>query len=232
MHRVYLPKINIIVAVFNGAATLYRCIKSVSSQSYLNKELIIMDGGSSDDTVKIIENNSHRIAYWESKADKGIYNAWNKGLSHAKGEWICFLGSDDYFWQDDVLEKMISRLEIAKEKDIRLVYGHVASVNKTGKVKNILGIPWEKAKSISLHQMPPHPGLMHYWSIFKEHGGFDESFRIAADYELLLRELKSRDAMFVSGLIVAGIQYGGVSCNIKYLIRLIIEDVLARKKII
>lgn len=226
----YLPKITVIMAVFNGSATLSRCIKSIYSQSYLNIELIIMDGGSTDGSVKIIQDNSHRIAYWESKADRGIYHAWNKALSHATGEWICFLGSDDFFWQDDVLEKMIPALQSSQKEDIRLVYGRVASIDKTGKVLNILGMPWEKAKCLLSHQMPPHPGLFHHSDIFKEHGEFDESFRIAADYELLLRELKNRDAMFVSEVIVTGVQYGGVSCSIKNLSRIVTEDISARKK--
>jgi hypothetical protein len=225
----YLPKITVIVAVFNGSATLSRCIKSIHSQSYLNKELIIMDGGSTDNTVKIIEENSHGIAYWESKTDRGIYHAWNKALSFSSGEWVCFLGSDDFLWQDDVLDKVVPMLEIAKNKDIRLVYGRVASINKAGKVQNIFGSPWDKTTSIAAHQMPPHPGLLHHSDIFKDHGRFDESYRIAGDYEFLLRELTTRDAMFMSEIIVAGVQYGGVSCNIKYLTQLIKEDILARK---
>lgn len=189
-----------------------------------------MDGGSSDDSVKIIQQNSHRIAYWESKPDRGIYHAWNKALSHATGEWICFLGSDDYFWQDDVLEKMVPALRIAEDKDIRLVYGRVASINKIGTVQNYLGMPWEKTKSILSHQMPPHPGLMHHSDVFREYGEFDESFRIAGDYELLLRELRTREAMFVPEVIVAGVRYGGVSCNIRNLLKLIAEDITARRK--
>ncbi len=166
--KMYLPKITVIVAVFNGSVTLSQCIKSIYSQSYANKELIIMDGGSTDDSVKIIKDNSNRITYWESKPDRGIYHAWNKALSYAKGEWICFLGSDDFLWQDDVLEKMVSMLALAKKKDIRLVYGRVVSIDKAGKVQNIFGMPWEKEKSIVSHQMPPHPGLMHHSEIFKD----------------------------------------------------------------
>lgn len=226
----YTPKITIIVAVYNGSLTLSRCIKSIILQSYPNKELIIIDGGSSDGSVKIIEDNSKIITYWESMQDRGIYHAWNKALSHAKGEWICFLGSDDYFWEEDVLKKMIPTLRIAEKKDIRLVYGRIASINKMGEVQNILGMPWEKSKSIVSHQMPPHPGLLHHAHIFRDHGLFDESFRIAGDYEFLLRELKTGDAMFVQDVIVAGIQYGGMSCNIANLWRLISEDIFARKK--
>lgn len=226
----YAPKISIIVAVYNGSLTLSRCIKSINLQSYPNKELIIIDGGSSDGSVKIIEDNSENIAYWESNQDRGIYHAWNKALFHAKGEWICFLGSDDYFWENDVLEKMIPSLQIAEKKGIRLIYGRIASINKLGEVQNILGMPWEKSKGIFSHQMPPHPGLLHHANIFRDHGLFDESFQIAGDYELLLRELKTGDAMFVQDVIIAGIQYGGMSCNIANLWRLIFEDISARKK--
>jgi glycosyltransferase involved in cell wall biosynthesis len=230
MIEIYSPKITIIVAVYNGSLTLSRCIKSINVQSYPNKELIVMDGGSSDGSVKIIENNSEQIAYWESKKDRGIYHAWNKAIFHAKGEWICFLGSDDFFWKNDVLDKMIPTLRIAEKKGIRLVYGRIALINKLDEIQNILGMPWEKTKSIFSHQMPPHPGLLHHANIFRDHGLFDESYRIAGDYELLLRELKTGDAMFVQDLMVAGMQYGGMSCNIANLLRLISEDISARKK--
>ena len=75
------PLISVIVAVFNGAKTLRQCIDSVDRQSYLNKELIIIDGGSKDGTVDIIKNNQGKIAYWVSEPDRGIFNAWNKALA-------------------------------------------------------------------------------------------------------------------------------------------------------
>jgi len=226
----YNPKITVIVAVFNGAATLSRCLKSIYSQSYSNKELIVIDGGSTDDSVNIIQDSSSEIAYWESKPDRGIYHAWNKALSHATGEWICFLGSDDYFWQDDVLEKMIPSLHISQTNGIRLVYGRIASVDTLGKVKNLLGVPWDKKKSVFLHQMPPHPGLFHHSDLFEEHGNYDESYSIAADYEFLLRELIGGEALFVPEIIVAGFQYGGVSSSSRHLLKLISEDLSARSK--
>jgi len=111
-----------------------------------------------------------------------------------------------------------------------LVYGRIASLNKMGIVQNILGMPWEKSKSIYSHQMPPQPGLLHHAHIFRDHGLFDESYRIAGDYEFFLRELKTGDAMFVQDILVAGIDYGGMSCNIVNLWRLISEDISARKK--
>ncbi|MDA3897412.1 MAG: glycosyltransferase [Desulfobacteraceae bacterium] len=92
------PKISIIVVVFNGAQTLERCLYSVVHQIYPCKELIIMDGGSTDGSVELLKRYDSQIKYWESKPDRGIYHAWNKALEHAEGEWICFIGSDDFFF--------------------------------------------------------------------------------------------------------------------------------------
>ena len=146
----------------------------------------------------------------ESKPDRGIYHAWNKALSHASGEWICFLGSDDFFWKNDVLEKMVPSLEIAGEKNVRLVYGRVGSIGKTGKAQTFLGAPWDKETGVKRQSNSSTPGMLHHSSFFRDHGGFDESFHIAADYEILLRELADREALFVPDVVVAAIQYGGV----------------------
>jgi glycosyltransferase involved in cell wall biosynthesis len=224
------PQISIIIAVLNGAATLDRCIDSISLQTWHNKELIIIDGGSKDDTLRIIKSRMDLIAYWESMPDRGIYHAWNKALSHANGDWICFIGSDDYLWKHDVLERMVPSMMIAETMSIRLVYGRLASIGTTGKVRALLGAPWDKATGLITHKMPPSLSLMHHSSIFKDHGMFDESFRIAGDYELLLRELKTNDALFVPDIITTGMTYGGISCSIKHIRRLIVEDILARKK--
>jgi len=224
-----MPRISVIMAVLNGSATLERCIDSIGSQSWQNKELIIIDGGSTDDTIRIIESMAKEITYWESEQDRGIYHAWNKALSHAGGDWICFLGSDDFLWEKDVLERMIPSLELAEKKDIRLVYGRLASIGRNGEVQGFLGAPWTRETGLTTHQMPPHPGMLHHANLFKDRGGFDESFRIAGDYEILLRELADRDAMFVPDVVVAAIQGGGLSCNKRHLRQLIKEDIRARR---
>ena len=229
MSGIPTPRISIIIAVLNGAATLERCIESICSQSWPNKEVIVIDGGSTDGTIRILEKKTDQIAYWESGQDKGIYHAWNKALPYASGDWICFLGSDDYFWEKDVLTKTAPSLEIAERRKIRLVYGRLAVVGKGGKVHGFVGEPWDKDMGVMTHKMPPHPGMLHHTDFFRDHGGFDESFRIAADYEIMLRELADRDAMFVPEVVVAAIQQGGVSCNIRQIGRLIVEDIRARK---
>ncbi|MDL5501794.1 MAG: glycosyltransferase, partial [Candidatus Methanoperedens sp.] len=102
--------------VYNGAKTLQRCIDSVSNQSYLNKELIIIDGGSTDGTIEILRSSQDKITYWQSGPDNGIYDAWNKALDHARGDWICFLGSDDYLWKSNVFEEIMPHLVKAESQ--------------------------------------------------------------------------------------------------------------------
>ncbi|WP_333873898.1 glycosyltransferase family 2 protein [Methylobacter sp.] len=205
--------ISVIVAVFNGIDTLQQCIDSIAQQTYANKELIIIDGGSKDGTVDVLESNRDKLGYWVSEPDSGIYNAWNKGLSQAKGEWICFLGADDFFWDAQVLERMASQL-MTVPPDIRVAYGQIMLLNNNGENLYPIGEPWQGVKERFKQVMSiPHPGLMHRRSLFEQHGNFDESFRIGGDYELLLRELKEADAVFVPGLIMIGMRQGGLSSS-------------------
>ena len=209
------PLISIIVAVFNGAKTLQQCIDSVAQQTYPNKELIIIDGGSTDGTVGLIKANQDKIAYWISEPDGGIYHAWNKALAHAKGEWICFLGADDFLWDAQVIELMSKQLE-KLPSSIRVAYGQVMLLNHDAKPLYLVGDPWEKVKDCFKQMMSiPHQGVIHRHSLFDCHGKFDESFRIAGDYELLMRELKTEDASFLLNVVVAGMRQGGISSNPK-----------------
>jgi glycosyltransferase involved in cell wall biosynthesis len=203
------PLISIIIAVFNGRATLQQCIDSVAQQTYPNKELIVIDGGSTDGTVDLLRANSERISYWISEPDRGIYSAWNKGLAQAKGEWICFLGADDYFWDAHTLVRMSEQLE-KLPASVNVAYGQIMLVSADGIVIHAFGEPWENVKKRFRQTMSiPHQGTMHRRKLFEQHGKFDESFRIAGDYELLLRELKSADARFIPGIIIAAMRQGG-----------------------
>lgn len=199
------PKITVIVVVLNGAKTLQRCIDSVARQTYPHKELIVIDGGSSDATVDIIGLNRQHVDYWVSEPDRGIYHAMNKGVQRSTGDWMIFLGADDFLMAPDVLIAAADRLaDIGPQT--KLAYGKVAVVSEQGKV---IG-SWGDFN----HQLDglPHQGTFHHRSLFQVHGGFDESFRIAGDYELLLRELKSGNAAeFFCDMTVAAFSWGGVS---------------------
>ena len=213
MNNNFIPLITIIVAVFNGSKTMQQCINSVAQQTYVNKELIIIDGGSLDGTVELLKSNQENIAYWISEPDRGIYNAWNKGVSQAKGEWICFLGADDYFWDARVLDQVVSQLATISPK-INVAYGQIMLLSNDGEKLYAIGEPWGTVKNRFKQLMSiPHPGPMHRANLFRKYGNFDEAFRIAGDYEFLLRELKSNDAMFMPNLITIGMRQGGVSSD-------------------
>src|SRR5688572_26809863 len=96
------PKVSIITAVYNGDLYLEQTIQSVLAQTYANIEYIVIDGGSKDGTVAILKKYASKLAYWVSEPDKGIYDAWNKGVQAATGEWIAFLGADDLLFPDTI----------------------------------------------------------------------------------------------------------------------------------
>jgi glycosyltransferase involved in cell wall biosynthesis len=212
------PPISIVVAVLNRAKTLARCLQSVDDLIYPGKELIVMDGGSTDGSLSLLEAHRPSLTYFESKPDRGIYHAWNKALDHARGEWICFLGADDFFWSPHALTEMGPFLLEAVEKKIRVVYGQVVKVDQGGTVLRVEGKPWQKIRWLMPHGMPlPHPGLMHHRSLFEIHGLFDDSFRIAGDYDLLLRELRKGQAFHAPGVRVVGSEIGGIADSLKLL---------------
>ena len=97
-------RVSIITAVYNAAPTLEECLLSVRSQSYRDVEHIVIDGGSTDGSVEILQRHSSLLAYWVSEPDSGVFDAWNKGLSMATGEWIAFLGAEDVFTPRCVVE--------------------------------------------------------------------------------------------------------------------------------
>lgn len=231
MHAVMIPRsrITVIVAVYNGASTVQQCIDSIASQTYPNRELIVIDGGSNDGTVEILRENASKLSFWESAPDNGIYDAWNKGLGHATGDWICFVGADDYLWNDTVMERIEPYLRAPEQA--RVVYGRVAVVNKLGQVSSYYGQPWQETRrSFFQTNTVPHLGLMHHRSLFAEHGVFDASFRIAADYDLLMRELRTRDAIHVPDVITVGMGHGGVSHSPSSQGRLLKEFARVRQK--
>lgn len=223
------PLISIIVAVYNANSTLQQCIESVKRQTYPNKELIVIDGGSNDNSVAILQANHSNFSYWVSEPDSGVYSAWNKGLMRAKGEWICFLGADDYFWDDSVLERMVQALGRVTES-YRVAYGQVMMVDQAGKPFRLFGETWELArKNFNQGMTIPHVGTMHRRSLFSSHGKFDESFHIAGDYELLLRELITRDAVFIPDIIIAAQRLGGISTDVRNELRIWREINRARR---
>ena len=205
------PKISIIVATYQAETCLEQCLASIFSQRNSAYEIIVVDGGSTDNTLKIIQAHSHRIHHWESGPDAGIYDAWNKALPHVTGDWIYFLGADDRLASPDALERASRSLATAFPK-YRVVYGSVQMVTPHGQPEEICGEPWESSGRKFRRSMTiPHQGAFHHRELFDVRGNFDISFRIAGDYEFLLREVKSHPALFIPNLIIANMTKGGVS---------------------
>lgn len=222
------PRISIIVAVYNGARTLRRCIDSVKMQTYSSKELVVIDGGSSDGSVAILQANAADIDYWESERDRGIYHAWNKGLDHVHGDWIHFLGADDYFMDSGDLSGVAESVTQCGS-DVRVVYGKEAVISPSGDVLEVRGEPWEKVGKFFAREMSiPHPAVFHRRDLFEDLGRFDESFRICADYELLLRELKTGKAFLLPDFVKA-VTYSGVSKRWDMVVTVAMETARAQR---
>ncbi len=202
--------LSIIIAVRNGGHTLGRCIESVMTQTCSDIELIVIDGASTDVSVEIIRSYSDRLAYWESKSDRGIAHAWNKGIEHASGEWILFLGADDYLWSKESIEQARPFLEAARPSTL-VVYGKVISVDGDGRALSELSSEWVQRKFIWYGMYFSHQGIFHNKRLFEDFGVFDEDFRYGLDYELLMRYLIEHDAEYVGAITVAAMQIGGLS---------------------
>jgi glycosyltransferase involved in cell wall biosynthesis len=192
--------------VLNGGSTLTACLESIIEQNHESFEIIIIDGGSTDETIKILDKYSSHIRFSISEPDTGIYNAWNKGIRVSKGEWISFLGSDDTFTSRKSLSTLNS---IADYPSTNYVSGRMAQVNADGDVIRIVGRPFISSE-IGNGMKFSHPGSLHHISLFRDHGFFNESYKIAGDYEFFLRCKDSIRAAYTPEILV-NMSIGGLS---------------------
>ena len=204
------PLFSIITVVYNGDNYLEKTINSVINQTYDNVEYIIIDGGSTDNTLDIIRRYEGQIDYWISEPDKGIYDAWNKAISCYLGEWINFQGADDYLFDKDVLKNVANTIIKGKYK-AKIIYGDVVTVNEKDMICEELLSEWNKDKFINEGIYFSHQGVFHHRNLFTMVGKFNIKFSIAGDYELLLRELIKNDPVYMQGLYVSAMRQGGVS---------------------
>lgn len=142
------PSISVIVATYNSSDTLQYLFNSFRSQESENFDLIIIDGGSADGTVDIIKKNERMIRTWISEPDSGIYEAWNKGLSLVRSEWVCFLGSDDFLLNS----KSILYLQnaVKDNNEAPFIWGNVNVYSNKMKMIRKWGISWTKPKTFFL----------------------------------------------------------------------------------
>ncbi len=179
-------KISIITITYNSAATIEETLLSVINQSYKNIEYIIVDGKSTDDTLKIVEKYKDKISKILSEKDKGLYDALNKGIDMATGDVVGILHSDDFYIDSEVIQKYVSVFESRK---VDSVYSDLYYVDKTDTNKIIR--KWKSGEysetSFINGWMPPHPTFFVKKEVYRTFGNFKTQFRSAADYELMLR---------------------------------------------
>jgi glycosyltransferase involved in cell wall biosynthesis len=192
-------RVSIVLAVLDGSTTLQRCLDSIAGQDHPDKELIVIDGGSTDGTLELLERNEKVIAHWETGSDRGIYSAWNKALEHATGRWICFVGADDYYLDPSALGEMAA---LGDAEDADLVCGKVWYVDDRGERQFIYGRAWSWDRMKRRHSVS-HTGMLHHSRLFERHGRFDEGLRIAGDYEFLLRLGPAARAAFLDRAYLA-----------------------------
>jgi len=179
--------ISVIVATYNSSSTVGDTLESLLSQAYKQFECIIIDGGSKDNTIDIVKEYERLFEgrlKWISEPDRGLYDAMNKGLAMATGDVVGILNSDDFYTSDDVLERVAHEIE-----GVDAVYGDIHFVNpddlsKCVRYYSSRGFrPWQMRFGF----MPAHPSFYCRRHVYQALGAFDLQFKVAADFEQLLR---------------------------------------------
>lgn len=180
-------KISIITVAYNSEKTIEDTIKSVVNQSYLNIEYIIVDGASTDGTMEIVNRYSDDITKVVSEKDGGIYDAMNKGVNLATGDVVGILNSDDFYINNDVIQKIVNSFGESTEA----VYADLVYVDalNTDKIKRTWESGYYHHGAFKKGWMPPHPTFFVKNEIYKKFGAYSLELRSAADYEFMLRVL-------------------------------------------
>jgi glycosyltransferase involved in cell wall biosynthesis len=203
--------ISVITAVFNRAATLGESLRSVHSQRWPEIEHIVIDGGSTDGSLAILDQHKSRIAKIVSEPDGGLYDALNKGIRQASGDVIGFMHADDEFATPHALARVAQAFE---DPDIGAVYGDLVYVKKNdvSRVVRYWRAGQYQRTQLTQGWMPPHPTFYVRREVYSRFGGFDTRYRIAADYENMLRILwRGRiKAAYIPEVLVR-MRVGGIS---------------------
>ena len=179
--------VSIITVTYNSATLIADCLASVNSQTYPNIEHIIIDGASKDNTLEIIKATPNRVTKIISEPDKGIYNAMNKGIRLASGDIIGILNSDDLYVDENVIALIVKEFE--KDDTLEAVHTNLYYVNSEATSKIVRHWITGDFKSGSFFKgwHPAHPTLFLKREVYDKYGLFDEQFKLAADFEFMLR---------------------------------------------
>jgi glycosyltransferase involved in cell wall biosynthesis len=199
-----LPLLSIVTEVMNGADHIQQTIDSVTSQDYDNVEYIVVDGGSTDETLNIIEANREKISHIISEPDRGIYDAINKGIRFAHGDIVGIIASNDWY-NEDIFGHII---EEYKKNPHAIIYG-IVKIYMNERFCGIEGHPVEWLRN----GMFPHSTVFVPREVYLEHGTYDITYRIAADYDAMIRYWKANVPFSFCDRVLANVRVGGISSS-------------------
>lgn len=196
-------KISVVVATLNCQDTIEKCITSTLSQIYSSLEVLVIDGGSKDKTLEILYSIKDDRLKIISEKDQSIYDAWNKAIKISSGEWVCFVGGDDYWLNQKCLKKLIEN-----NNNSNFICAKVKIYNSFRDSVEIYGKSWNK-NEILKGMFVAHPGALHHYSLFKNRQ-FDKTYKISGDHEFLIYSKDKIKASFLDYEIIC-MQDGGIS---------------------
>ena len=202
----YQYKLSIITVNLNDKAGLIKTIQSVVAQTFTNFEYLVIDGASTDGSVEIIKQYQKNINYWVSEPDYGIYNAMNKGIQQAKGEYLLFLNSGDWLTSNDILSRVF-----ANPKNVAIIYGDVL----------LNGAKKKFPKHITFAKLLTHTCIHHQASflkrqLFDKYGLYNENLKIVADWEFIFKALTlHKVSYYYNALPIANFSLEGISTQSK-----------------
>ena len=202
------PLISIITSTFNAETHFGGLIDSIRSQQNAEIEWIVVDGGSTDQTVTLAKNAHDVVNVLIVEPDRGIYDAWNKGIAAARGTWIAFVGADDYYLPNGL--ELSLRATKSVSNDVNLIVASVDRVNEENtRILRSVASPWDWEK-MKKWMVIGHPGTLHHRILFDRFGKFDTTLQSASDYDFLLRAGDQIRASFIETPLVR-VRAGGVS---------------------
>ena len=190
MQQFNQPLVSIITVVYNNSKHIRTAIESLLSQDYSKIEHIVIDGGSTDGTIEIIEEYGDKISVFLSEPDEGIYDALNKGIVRANGDYLGILHSDDIFCDDKVVSDIIQKL---RDTETELCFSDLVIVDEvSGKVMRYVMAHFFRRWMLRIGFFPPHPTVFLKRSIFDEFGLYSKNYKIAGDFDFLIRVFYGR----------------------------------------
>ena len=207
----FKPVLSIITVSYNSARTIQETIESVLEQDYHFIEYVVIDGGSTDGTLDILERYREKISVIISESDSGIYDAMNKGIQVSTGELVCMLNSDDVYASPSSVRHLVECL-ITKNTDTVYADLVITDPSEANRVLRYYDASTFKPERLRYGWMPPHPTFIAKRELYEKWGGYSLKYKISADYEMMVRLLyKAKVSYAYLPEVVVKMRSGGVS---------------------